>query len=41
MDVTAIVSAIEALAVPIASVGGAVLVIHYGAKAFSWIRKVG
>lgn len=41
MDVSSIVDAIEALATPIAAVGGAILVIHYGAKAFAWIRKVG
>lgn len=41
MDVSALVTTIEGLAAPIALIGMAVLTIHYGAKAFKWVRKAG
>ncbi|MCV2216866.1 major capsid protein [Thauera sp. Sel9] len=41
MEVTEIVTFIEGLMVAITAIGTAVLTIHYGAKAFSWIRKAG
>ncbi|MCW5222829.1 methyltransferase [Verminephrobacter aporrectodeae subsp. tuberculatae] len=39
VDVTAVVTDIGAQAVPIASIGAAVLLIYVGVKAFQWVRK--
>lgn len=38
IDVTAVVTDIAAQAAPIALIGGAVLVIYVGIKAFRWVR---
>lgn len=39
VDVTAIVTDIGAQAAPIAAIGGAVLLIYVGVKAFHWVRR--
>jgi uncharacterized membrane protein len=39
VDVTSVVSTIAAQATPIASIGGAVLAIIVGIKAFKWVRR--
>ena len=39
MDVTEIKADIAAQAGPIALIGGAVLLIYVGVKAFQWVRK--
>lgn len=39
IDVTGVVTDIGAQAAPIAAVGGAVLVLHVGVKAFRWVRS--
>jgi hypothetical protein len=39
VDVGAVVSGIEAAAVPIASIGAAVLLIHVGIKVYKWVRR--
>lgn len=39
VDVASIVTDIGAQAAPIASIGGAVLLIFVGVKAFQWVRK--
>ena len=38
IDVAAVVTDIGAQAAPVALVGGAVLILHLGIKAFRWIR---
>lgn len=38
IDVTAVVTDIGAQAAPIALIGGAVLVVYVGIKAFRWVR---
>ena len=38
IDVSAVVTDIGAQAVPIALIGGAVLVVYVGIKAFRWVR---
>lgn len=39
IDVTAVVADIAAQAAPIAAIGGAVLVLIVGIKAFKWVRR--
>lgn len=39
VDVSAIVTDIGAQAAPIAAIGGAVLLIYVGVKAFQWVRR--
>jgi len=39
IDVTSVVSTIAAQATPIAAIGGAVLAILVGIKAFKWVRR--
>ena len=39
IDVTAVVTDIGAQAAPIGLIGGAVLLIYVGVKAFQWVRK--
>lgn len=39
IDVTAVTSAINGAATPIASIGAAVLVILVGVKVYKWIRR--
>ena len=39
VDVSGIVSDIGAQAVPIAAIGGAVLLVYVGIKAFKWVRQ--
>lgn len=39
IDVTAVVTDITATIVPIGLVGGAVLVVHLGLKAYRWVRS--
>ena len=39
VDVTAITADIALQAAPIAAIGGAVLLIYVGVKAFQWVRK--
>jgi hypothetical protein len=39
IDVTSVVSDIEAQAAPIAAIGAAVLILFVGIKAFKWVRR--
>lgn len=39
VDVSAVTTDIAAQAAPIAAVGGAVLVVYVGVKAFQWVRR--
>ena len=39
VDVSGIVTDIAAQAVPIAAIGGAVLLVYVGIKAFRWVRQ--
>ena len=39
VDVSGIVTDIAAQAVPIAAIGGAVLLVYVGIKAFKWVRR--
>lgn len=39
VDVTAVVSAIEGAAVPIAAIGAATLIVLVGIKVYKWIRR--
>ena len=39
VDVSGIVSDIGAQAAPIAAIGGAVLLVYVGIKAFKWVRQ--
>jgi hypothetical protein len=39
VDVGTVVSAIEATAGPIASIGAAVLLVHVGIKVYKWVRR--
>lgn len=39
IDVTSVVSDIEAQAAPVALVGAAVLILFVGIKAFKWVRR--
>ena len=39
VDVSGIVTDIAAQAVPIAAIGGAVLLVYVGIKAFKWVRQ--
>lgn len=39
VDVSGVVSAIESAAAPIASIGGAVLLILVGIKVYKWVRR--
>jgi hypothetical protein len=39
VDVTDVVATISAQATPIAAIGGAVLAIFVGIKAFKWVRR--
>ncbi len=39
VDVTAVTTDIAAQAAPIAAIGGAVLLIYIGVKAFQWVRR--
>lgn len=39
IDVSSVVSDVEAQASPIAMIGGAVLILFVGIKAFKWVRK--
>lgn len=39
MDVSAVTSAISELGAPVAAIGGAVLVLLVGIKAYKWIRR--
>jgi lysozyme family protein len=39
VDVSGVVSAIEAAAAPIASIGAAVLLILVGIKVYKWVRR--
>lgn len=39
VDVSGIVGDIGAQAVPIAAIGGAVLLVYVGIKAFKWVRQ--
>lgn len=39
VDVSGVVSAIEGAAAPIASIGGAVLLILVGIKVYKWVRR--
>lgn len=39
VDVSGIVTDIGAQAVPIAAIGGAVLLVYVGIKAFKWVRQ--
>ena len=39
VDVTAVVTAIEGAATPIASIGAAVLIVMVGIKVYKWVRR--
>lgn len=39
IDVTSVVSEITSQAAPIALIGGAVLAVYVGIKAFKWVRR--
>lgn len=39
VDVSAVVTDIGAQATPVAAIGGAVLLIYVGVKAFQWVRR--
>lgn len=39
IDVTTITTDIAAQAAPVAAIGGAVLLLYVGIKAFKWVRK--
>lgn len=39
VDVTSVVTDIGAQAAPVAAIGGAVLLIYVGVKAFQWVRR--
>jgi Bacteriophage coat protein B. len=39
VDVSAVVSAIEGAATPIASIGAAVLIVMVGIKVYKWVRR--
>ncbi|CBA16044.1 major capsid protein [Xanthomonas albilineans] len=39
VDVSAVVSAINAASTPIASIGAAVLIVMVGTKVYKWIRR--
>lgn len=39
IDVSAVVSAIEGAAAPIASIGAAVLIVLVGIKVYKWVRR--
>lgn len=39
VDVSGVVTAIEGAAAPIASIGGAVLLIQVGIKVYKWVRR--
>lgn len=39
VDVAAVVTEIEGTAAPIAAIGGAVLVVLVGIKAYKWVRR--
>lgn len=39
VDVSAVVTDIGAQAAPVAAIGGAVLLIYVGVKAFQWVRR--
>jgi Inovirus Coat protein B len=39
MDVTAVVAAITAASTPIASIGGAVLLVIVGIATYKWVRR--
>ena len=39
VDVTAVVTAIQGAAAPIASIGAAVLIVMVGIKVYKWVRR--
>ena len=39
VDVSSVVTEIEAQAAPIAAIGAAVLILYVGIKAFKWVRR--
>jgi len=39
VDVSGVVSAIQGAAAPIASIGGAVLIVLVGIKVYKWVRR--